>query len=250
MNCIHSWVIHGLFLINFKEPMVIPSLPHNTHINSLQTHRQETAVERISLLVDYETGYGGAVYPVYNPYVFFRNGTVVKEPKIAIEDMDLQARSSDAGRWGSWKRTGSKVLITWDKPGRNGKIQTSEKDWPGHEAYPASDNEKLNGSWGSVGGGGNLALGGSIGILAAKNFHFTSDGHFTTGSLAAISAPGQVGRSRKTDSGTYNLSGHTLTLRFDNGETRKLFFCFMSKDKTKSIRIGGSNYTPNKSPKH
>ncbi len=249
MNCFHSWMIHGLFLISFKEPTAIQSLPHNTHITSLQTPPQEKSIERISLLVDYETGYGGAVYPVYNPYVFFRNGSVVKEPKIAIEDLDLQSRSSDSGRWGRWKHTGSKVLITWDKPGRNGKVQTSEKDWPGHEAYPASANEKLTGSWSSVGGGGNLALGGSIGILAAKNFHFTADGRFTTGSLAGISAPGQAGHSKKVSSGTYSLNGHTLNLRFDNGETRKLFFCFMSKDKTKSLRIGGSNYTPGKPSK-
>ena len=47
-------------------------------------------VERISLLVDYESGYGGAVYPVYNPYVFFKNGAVAKEPKVAIDEIDLK----------------------------------------------------------------------------------------------------------------------------------------------------------------
>lgn len=43
-------------------------------------------IERIALLLDYEMRYGGYVYPVYNPYVFFKNDTIVKEPNVPIDE--------------------------------------------------------------------------------------------------------------------------------------------------------------------
>ncbi len=58
--------------------------------------------DRVALLVDYEGGYGGAVYPVYNPYVFFADDDVVKEPKVALEELDRSARDKGQGRWGRW----------------------------------------------------------------------------------------------------------------------------------------------------
>lgn len=57
--------------------------------------------DKVVLLLDYEAGYGGAVYPVYNPYVFFADGTVAKEPKVAIEDMDRRSRSKTTLRNGA-----------------------------------------------------------------------------------------------------------------------------------------------------
>ncbi|HRE51624.1 MAG TPA: hypothetical protein PK339_09390 [Flavitalea sp.] len=231
----------GLFTLQAQEPAGTSDAR-----NTIAGLGASPTVDRISLLLDYETGYGGAIYPVYNPYVFFTNGTVVKEPKTAVEDLDHKARSKEEGRWGKWKQAGNKVKIAWDGLNRKGKVETSEKDWPGHQAYPAGATEKLDGAWSTIGGGGNLAFGGSIGIVATKDFRFTPDGRFTTGSMAGISAPGQVGRSQKSAAGSYTLSHHTLELKFDNGQTKKLFFCYMGKEKKDVLRIGGSAYTPSK----
>lgn len=201
-------------------------------------------VDSVSLLVDYETGYGGTVYPVYNPYVFFKNGTVAKEPKVAIDEMDLKARSKDhAVRWGTWKRSGGKVNIAWDGVNRRGKQETKEADWPGSPAIAAGRNESLNGTWSATGGGGNIAFGGSVGILSSKRFTFTSDGRFTTEDVASTTAPNVAAFSKKNTAGKYKIDGYSIRLEFNNGESRRLFFCFYGKDK-RVIRISGSNFTP------
>ena len=201
-------------------------------------------VERISLLVDYESGYGGSIYPVYNPYVFFRDGTVAKEPKVAVDELNRKARSKeDAARWGTWKRSGGKVVITWDGVNRRGKKETKEADWPGFPAHAAGRNETLEGTWSSTGGGGNIAFGGSVGILTSKGFTFTSDGRFTTENVASGSAPNITTFSKKNTAGKYKISGNVIELTFNSGDSRRLFFCYLGKDK-KVIRIGGSNFTP------
>lgn len=207
--------------------------------------------DRVVLMLDYESGFGGAVYPVYNPYVFFADGSVVKAPKPALADLDRSARNPDQGRWGRWQLVGEKVQITWDQRNRRGEVQTSEQDWPGLDAVPAARNERLEGSWRSLGGGGNLAMGGTVGIVNTSRFTFAADGRFTTERLSgggsstdfAGSSASNSAFARRDSAGTYALDGHTLNLHFNNGESRRLFFCFLGKDR-KTLRIGGSNYTP------
>lgn len=206
-------------------------------------------LERVALLVDYESGYGGAIYPVHNPYVFFSNGTVVKEPKRALDELNHGARSRDDGRWGQWQQVGNKVKITWDQRDRKGKVDTSEKDWPGPSGVPAATNEKLNGTWSTIGGGGNLALGGSTGVVTSGRFTFSPDGRFTTERMAGGSTTTETGSNSsyasRNGAGTYQLDGYTLNLKFNNGERKRVFFCYLDKSKS-SFRIGGSNYTPSK----
>lgn len=74
-------------------------------------------IERIALLAGYKTGYGGYTYPVYNPYVFFKNNIVVKEPYVPVDEIDTNNITKGvAVNWGTWKQSGNKVIITW----RNG----------------------------------------------------------------------------------------------------------------------------------
>lgn len=61
-------------------------------------------IEHIALLIDYETGCGGYIYPVYNPYVFFKNGDVVKEPYIPVNEINMSTITKDvASNWGKWQ---------------------------------------------------------------------------------------------------------------------------------------------------
>lgn len=206
-------------------------------------------VQRVALMLDYETGYGGYVYPVYNPYVFFRDGTVIKNPKVAIESLDKKARDKSQGRWGKWRNAGNKVQIIWDGVGRNGKPQTSEKDWKSPEAYSAGRGETLNGSWSSMSGGGNIAFGGNFGSFSLKNFTFRSDGRFTTEKTGGASDTNMTVYSKNDSAGKYSLNGYTLTLHFNNGKTTQLFFCYLGKDRD-VFNIAGNNYTSAKSKKN
>lgn len=194
-------------------------------------------VERIALLLDYEAGYGGYIYPVYNPYVFFKNGTVVKSPYIPVDEINTGAVTKEvAANSGTWKQTGDKVNITW----HNG--DSSEKEWPGNNSIAAGKDEKLQGAFGSISGGGDLAVGGSVGILSYSKMSFTSDGWFTNEKVAGGGNSSVTAYSKLTTAGKYNIDGYTLTLRFNNGDVKRLFFCFYGNDK-KVFRIAGRSYT-------
>lgn len=198
-------------------------------------------VERISLLVDYEAGYGGYIYPVYNPYVFFKDGTVVKEPKVPIEELNLNALTTDqAVRWGTWQRAGDKVQITYSN-GNN-----SEKEWPGNVAYPAKAGETQHGRFSSMSGGGNLAFGGDVGILNYSSMSFTSDGWYTTERISGGNSSNHTAYHTSTTSGRYSFDGgHSITLRANNGETKRFFFCWYSQEGERVFRLGGRTFVKN-----
>ncbi len=194
-------------------------------------------VERIALLLDYEVGYGGYIYPVHNPYVFFKDGTVVKEPKIPIEDLQLGALTKkEAVDWGTYKKAGDKVVITYYDGDQ------SEKEWPGAEAYPAGKNETLAGSFSSISGGGDLAVGGSVGVIAYSNMTLTSDGWFTNERLGGGHSSDHSAFSQQKTAGQYTLDGYSITLKFNNGDTQRFFFCYYGQDRS-VFRLSGRTYT-------
>ncbi len=196
-------------------------------------------VERISLLLDYEAGYGGYVYPVHNPYVFFKDGRYVKEPKIPVDALALDALSTDhAVNWGTWKRAGSKVQLV------DRRSEDWEKEWPGAPAFPAKARESLSGSFSSISGGGNLAVGGTVGVIAYSNLTFTPDGWFTNEKLGGGTGSDHAAFSRQTTAGRYTLAGYTITLAFNNGDTKRFFFCYYGEDK-RVFRVSGRTYTTN-----
>lgn len=201
--------------------------------NNAQTEN----VERIALLVDYEVGYGGYTYSVYNPYVFFKNNIVVKEPLVPVDEIDTNNLTKGvAVGWGAWKQSGNKVIITW------GNGSTSQKDWPGYNSIAADKNEKLQGGFGSISGGGDLAIGGSVGTLSYSQMSFTSDGWFTNKKISGGGNAEVSAYSNKTTAGRYVIDGYTITLTFNNGDSKRLFFCFYGNDK-KVFRIAGRTYT-------
>ncbi|WP_353197234.1 hypothetical protein [Parapedobacter defluvii] len=198
-------------------------------------------IERVSLLVDYESGYGGYIYPVYNPYVFYKNGTVVKEPKIPIDELDLNTLTKDqAARWGTWQRAGDKVNITYS----NG--DTAEKDWPGNNAYPAAKGEMQEGSFSSISGGGDLAFGGDVGIISYSKMSFTSDGWYTTENTGGVNSSDLAAYHTSTTSGRYSFDGgYGITLTANNGQTKRFFFCWYGADRDGVFRLGGRTFTEN-----
>ncbi|MFB2119051.1 hypothetical protein [Parapedobacter sp. 2B3] len=194
-------------------------------------------VERISLLLDYEAGYGGYVYPVHNPYVFFKDGRYVKEPKIPVNELNLDALTTEqAVNWGTWKRSGSDVILT----NRDG--DDSEKEWPGAQAFAAKKGESLSGAFGSISGGGNLAVGGTVGVISYSSMTFTPDGWFTNEKLGGGTNSDHSAFSRQTSAGRYELDGYTITLNFNNGDTKRFFFCYYGEDK-QVFRLSGRTYT-------
>jgi len=197
-------------------------------------------VERITLITDYEMGYGGYYYYVYKPWVFFKDGTFVKEPRIPIGELDVSMLNTDvATNWGTWERAGDKVNLTY----RNG--DTGTKDWPGIEATAARKGETLDGQFSSISGGGNLAWGGDIGILSYSRMSFTSDGWYTTERISGSNSSSHAAYHTNTTSGKYRFDGdYSITLTANNGQSKRFFFCWFSNAE-RHFRLAGRTFSRN-----
>lgn len=195
-------------------------------------------VERITLITDYEMGYGGYYYNIYKPWVFFRDGTFVKEPRVPIDELDFATLNTDlATNWGTWERVGDKVSLTY----RNGS--TGTKDWPGIQATAARNGEALDGVFSSISGGGNLAWGGNIGILSYSRMAFTADGWYTTERISGSNSSSHTAYQTSTTSGRYRLDGdYSITLTANNGDTKRFFFCWFSHAE-RHFRLAGRTFS-------
>lgn len=196
-------------------------------------------VERVLLMKEQATGYGGYTMTVYNPYLLFNNGTVISKPNAAPEDLDHKQRDRRQGRWGKWESSWGTLRIVWDGSAKDSKPIERKASAP--ECLPADRKDELKGHWEAVGGGGNIAVGGDVGILNTSNFFFEEDGRFSNQRLTATDHPRTAAQSRRGSAGRYRLSGYTLHLQVEGGEERRLFFCAMDKGR-KALQIGSSVY--------
>ena len=204
--------------------------------------KTQNRITKILILTDYEYGYGGAVYPTPNPYLFFDNGTVVKNPVLPPHLLNLGARAIQEGKWGRYIVAGEKVEITWDQKTKKGKIQTTTHDWNGSPALPASVDETLDGTFLSIGGGGNISLGGSSGVYKSDLISLTRDGRFAYSSSKGGSGSGITAFNNSDTAGTYELDGFNIRLKFNNGKITDQFFCFYSPEK-RVMRVGTSSFS-------
>lgn len=196
-------------------------------------------VERVSLLLDYEAGYGGYIYPVYNPYVFYKNGVVVKEPRIPIDAINPdRITEGQAYDWGTWQQAGDNVNITYADG------DTSEKEWPGNSAYPAKKGDTMEGAFSSLSGGGDLAFGGDVGIISYSSMSFTADGWYTTENTGGGGSSDVAAYHTETTSGRYTFDDdYSITLTANNGQTQRFFFCWYGADREGVFRLGGRTFT-------
>lgn len=223
----------GLLLAAFYLSLLFVSCKKENGNNPGQADN----IERVSLLLDYEAGYGGYIYPVHNPYVFFKNGVVVKEPFIPVSELSSELLTKDIARnWGTWEENGSKVAITWKDGDR------SEKDWPGASGIAAGRDERLQGTFSSFAGGGNLSVGGTVGVISYSNMSFTTDGWFVNKKVAGGTGSGNTAYTESNTAGQYTIDGYGITLEFNSGDVKRYFFCFYGGDKT-VFRIAGRTYT-------
>lgn len=197
-------------------------------------------VERITLITDYEMGYGGYYYYVYKPWVFFKDGTFVKEPRIPIDELVFATLNAElATNWGTWELSGSEVKLTY----RNGK--TGTKEWPGTAATAARKGETLDGKFSAISGGGNLAWGGDVGILSYSRMAFISDGKYTTERIDGSNSSSHAAYHTNTTSGNYRFDGdYSITLTANNGQTKRFFFCWFSNAE-KHFRLAGRTFSRN-----
>ena len=85
-------------------------------------------------------------------------------------------------------------------------------------------------------------MGGAVGVISYSSMTFTSDGWFTNEKLGGGHGSNHSAYSHQTTAGKYELDGYTITLKFNNGDTKRFFFCFYGEDK-EVFRLSGRTYT-------
>jgi hypothetical protein len=220
----------------------------DTEISAAGKGVKSSEIHSVIMHLEYEAGMGGAIYPVYNAYILFKNGSIYKHPVVSPADLLVAAsRQSEPKKWGSWKLDGTTLNINW--PTEKPKYQNSE--WKKSSYYTvrsAKKGEPLEGVFKTLTGGGNTALGGDVLVVASANISFAADGKFTLAKSAGVSSGRSVWEntnSKSADAGTYYLDEHTIELKYNNGKIERRFF-FFYPDSKMHFGIGQSVYMPKK----
>jgi len=147
------------------------------------------------------------------------DGTIISNPKHGVNPVKVALESANnAAATGNYKIAGNTFQIKW----KNGKseVWSFEKTKGEYSAInggivtipgalPA--NYKLNGSYSAGAVTANLS--------SSSTLNFTPDGKFTEGRYGAVSTAETGASSSDKRGGTYTVTGNTLKLKYNSGET-------------------------------
>lgn len=190
----------------------------------------------------------------YEVYVLFKDGSFHEDFPIPLQVWDVAtAKRRDAKRWGRWRPAGNgSYLLTFS--------DRATKRFSGEPTRPARSGEILAGKYGNGSSSGNL-MGGSYSLryitFTGNRFEIDESGGYgsstfsqsvpgavainstTSNGETFTSASGEnfvVGSSRKgkvqARTGSYQLSGYTLRMQFDDGRVTYQPFFFVGGDDT------------------
>lgn len=203
-------------------------------------------IKGVVLHQEYGMGVGGMMIIRYNPYLLLKDGTVYSDPYVAAYDLDVTAsRQQEPKKWGTWTQPATETLIiTMNSDNKPDKWE-GKAHW--FWARPADKNLKIAGTWSTIGGGGNTAMGGGTMIVSSNVLTFNNQGQFTTQSTGGGTTSSGMGTvtaySNKDGAGTYSFDGFCLELKYNNGKIVRKNFC--SYDETMEVWVWGTSaYTP------
>lgn len=204
-----------------------------------------TDIHSMIMHLEYTAGMGGGIYPVYNAYMLFKNGSIYRHPSVALADLDVAtSKARESKKWGTWKMNGSAISVYFPGDRPIDQHQTWEKK-SYYNIRPAAKGEVLNGSFKSTAGGGNTALGGDVMVVVASTIAFNPQGKFSIAKTAGVSSSRDVWENTNANSsqaGTYTLDGYSITLNYYNCKKERSFF-FFYPDSKDAFGIGHSIYT-------
>jgi hypothetical protein len=189
-------------------------------------------------------GVGGMMTFKFNSYLLLQDGSLYSHPEVSPYDLDIaRSRQEEPLKWGTWKLDGKTLLVMY---GRDSKPSQWGSGW--FWARPAEKNEKITGSFYTISGGGNTAMGGGVVTVSSNSFTFNDKGQFTrlnTGGGTSSGVGGTVtAYSNKDAAGTYLSDGYSIELHYNNGTVVRQSFYFYPDTKT-IFGIGNRVYTPN-----
>lgn len=177
-------------------------------------------------------GVGGMVIITFPPYLFLKDGTVYNDPSWAPGSFNATlSRQLEPQKWGKWTRQGQNFQIRWsDGESEIFEVQDAIK--------PVVAGLKLSGTYASLSGGGNTALGGDVMVAGGGEYTFRPDGTWSGGRFGGASSSNVAVGSQSRTEGRYSVQGYAITLKPASGpEQRLLFYRFGD-----ALHIGGSDF--------
>ena len=219
-----------------QSPPAPAPLPPNT------TAGPSADLERVVFDLSYSYGVGGAVYPKYAPLYLFKDGGACRCADLAPGDVELaQLRRTRPEDVGTWTRAGADYAVTY----ADGERDTLDASIGPPALIP---NGRLAGRFGSIGGGGNTALGGNTIVIASKDYEFRPDGTFYQESFGGGGNSFVYAGASRSTLGRWRLDGATLSLTYPDGTRLRTSVYWSAKGDLvngvpDAIWIGGKAYT-------
>lgn len=174
------------------------------------------------------------------------NGRIVKNPKHGVNPVDWTKEKKDNPKLtGTYKVQGNKLAITWSdgkteswsiekKGGKysiiDGGITTKQTGMP--------KNYRIEGQYSS-----SVIL---PNVAATSTLVFSKDGTFTSSSYGTVTTPDVTGESTKSNKGTYDITGNTLTMKFPDGKIEKSVIAIWDMDGQQNLVINSKYYPQEK----
>lgn len=196
----------------------VPSPPAGAHSGA--------AVAGFGILLNYGFGYGGMTIARYDPIVLFQDGSILTDIEgLADPSADRRAHPD---HWSRWRQTSGRY-----------EYLAEDGQWraiPDGQVWKSPPNaSRLAGRFTHVGGGGNLAFGGTSGVFAQTSYAFLSGGRLIREGVASASA--EAGDTRTVTGsqsggrgGRYSVSGFTIDVRYDDGGRESMILMTHPRD--------------------
>ncbi|MCE3283301.1 MAG: hypothetical protein K0Q66_2038 [Chitinophagaceae bacterium] len=173
-------------------------------------------------------------------------GNIVKNPKHGVNPVDwAKEKAENAKQTGTYKIDGKKLNITW-VDGKTASWSLEEKDGE-YSIIDGGITTKQEGMPTNYRIEGKYAASAVMpNVSASHTLVFQKDGTFTSSNYGTVTTTDVTSESQKSNAGTYDISGNTLTMKFPDGKVEKSVITIWDMDGKKYLIIDNSSYPQEK----
>ena len=148
------------------------------------------------------------------------DGTIIYNPKFGVDPVNIKKeKKENENNIGEYEIDGIDINVTWEN-GKKSKlaIEKSKGDISAIDGglvslqEPMPDDYKLQGKY-----EGSMVFGNVANI---NTYYFKKNGKFSLNQFGAVSNEDMGATSEDDLNGSYSITGNTITLEFDNGQSR------------------------------